>query len=934
MHSAGLADSGNYGSSSSNNGSPRAVSYRHASSEQLAEMIFQLQQQLIERDATIHRLNTESILAQQDDTKKQEIKRGFLAVERRNVDTTSINTVLRDSTNHMLYTLTEVYGCKGGVLLLDVPYNQSVGSTNTDILNHILLRSYWVNGGVSGHSLVDAPEDADEMSKLLHSPHGSPYNTEQRSNLKGRGVRRSGSPSTPTTAFPNAVPAFPTPQDEEGRRAAVLQRKLSDLHLYRDVIVQKKGRVYTHEDVLRIQRFARVDDNLCEPLKSLMVCPIVVEATTIALVVLYNSKKTPAHRAAGDASSLYAAPPEGAFIDDRDPRILMEVLPELWTSGINPLLNVAIEADSHRKTEESLAHESEVRDEIILSLDTILDEVSQLAMKSTALNGQNTSRFLWKAILQRVANFFEDYFSSDCLIAVTNSQANFRLQKNGASSTGSRHTPAGRDLPRRFPSPERFPSAGGETRFPTPERLDQPESVRVCPSKDGHDTSPPYDVDGLHFLHYVFCDSLKLIKAKLKLNHPVLGHTFLMKEVICWGTPYYSDDSGGLSLPCGHMKITNMLLVPIIFCDEPVGLLGLANGDFSVSSGRILQSVFTTFWSMIVKATLMSESQKVLNAALPPQISERLKNRAPGKSDIADSYPTSTVFFADIVGFTSFTKELEPWEVVEFCNLIFAKLDALVRVHQLEMIQVIGDCYMCVGGIQDKSGNANGDEILTLPQRTKRSQLKEMIDFALSSIEESKHLNSVAESLACSPHIKEGLRKRPLHFRIGICEGPLTAGILGNVKMQYDVLGETVNFAARLEGTSQPDCIHVNSSIRDCLADDPDYRFEARKPISLKGLGLHQTYFLTPSPEKKESIASRALPVPIVERFDRSPVAGPENRSFGEVGTRASAPLPNAQLEKIRRHLMQRRRAPLAPVLKTPFTHGAERAPGAAQQQK
>ena len=881
-------------------------SYRNATNEQLGEIVFQLQRQLIERDATIHRLNSESQRDQDDDARKEKIKAGFSAVERRNVDTATIDTVLSDSTNHILYTLSEVYKCKGGLLLLDTPYNSSIKSSNTDVLRHILLRAYFVNGGVSGHTLIEAAQPATSEAAIT-SKHAKLLSAMKQDKAINSGQK--------LEVFADTTEAH----------AVALQKRLSNLALYRDVIIQKTGRVYSGADMHQLNKLIDADNTSSrerhEDVFNLMAIPIVVEATTIGVVVLYNSDVRQGHH---HHHHDYDDDVERAvFSAERDPPILHDILPELWTSGVNPLLTVAIDRESHKKTEETLAYESQLRDEIILSLDSILDEVSALALQATSISGGSTSRFLWKAILQKVTNYFEDYFASDCLIAVTNSQANFKLQRNDVS-VGSR-TPKTKSFALK---PNTTPKLGdklGSFHSSATADKSKAQSTASVPVREEEevDDGAPYDVRDVHFVHYVFCDSLKLVKAKNALDLPVLAHAGLLKDVLGYGQPHFLSEAGHLQLPCGHMKITNMLLVPIIFMEEPVGLLGLANGEFSVSSGRILQSVFTTFWSMIVKATLMSENQKVLDAALPPQISERLKQRSVlgnKRKIIADKYKSATVFFADIVGFTSFTKELEPWEVVEFCNLIFAKLDGLVKTYHLEMIQVIGDCYMCAGGITDKSGEeqnvgTRGSNTLTTAERRNASQLKSMIDFALHSIEEARIINGMTDRLDCSPRIKDGLNRRPLQFRIGVAEGPLTAGIFGSVKMQYDIIGETVNFAARLEGSGSPGCIHVNTSIRDCLADDPDYTFEARQPLSLKGLGLHQTYFLRATEEKLEQLRAKIVPVvPDVPgmgsrhaSIDASNTPTPERHSHNRVGADSQQ---HEQLEKIRKTLEKRQMMP------------------------
>eukprot|EP01061_Rhynchopus_euleeides_P005287 TRINITY_DN1454_c0_g1_i1.p1 TRINITY_DN1454_c0_g1~~TRINITY_DN1454_c0_g1_i1.p1 ORF type:complete len:849 (+),score=292.53 TRINITY_DN1454_c0_g1_i1:266-2548(+) len=668
-------------------------------SEKMLKTIFQLQQQLIDRDAIIHELHHKAQVGQDDENRKLEIKRGFSVIEKRHVDTADTAVVLRDSMHHLLYTVTDIFGGCAGIFLLDVPYNGPIGAVNSDLKVLRSISTYWA--------------------------------------------------------------------DQSSLPASVL-RALENLPFYRDVITQKKGKVFSDWEV----KTMKDEDATLHDVRRLMAVPVVVDGVSIAVLSLVNGEYT-----------------------ERDPQLLKEVLMELWTSNVQPLINIALDTQRKKETESKLVMESLLRDEIILSLDTILDEVVKQALAGKQAHGKSTSEHLWRVILQRVADFFEEYFSCDTILAVTNTDANFRIQNLQMSGRGS-------------------VSCGSH----------KAASVEVS--------------EGLSFIHYAFSESLKHVrKTKMKhLSHPNLKDAKLMRKTIESGEPLYSPDCKELKFPCGHMKMNSVLLVPIIFCEEPVGMLGLANGDFSMSSGRILQSVFTTFWSMIVKSTMLSESQSVLNSAIPMQISERVK----AGEHIADSYNHATVLFADIVGFTEFTKDLDPADVVEYSNLIFARLDDLVAHYSLEKIKVIGDCYMVAGGLVDKSGNVPASP--TAAARVERAQVKEMMNFAMRILQEAKKINE-SPSGRCSKRLMEKLSTTPLQFRIGVAMGSLTAGVFGNSKVQYDILGATVNLASRLESTGTPGHIHVSASVRDILAER-GYRFEKRKPICLKGLGLQQTYFL------------------------------------------------------------------------------------------
>ena len=612
----------------------------------------------------------------------------------------------------------------------------STGAVLHDSMHHLCYTMVDTFGGCAGVLLLDVPHNA---------PLGA-HNTDLKSHLLLR-------------AYWSERPCIPL---------EVLQA-LQVPKMFRDVLTQKKGKVLSAWELGVAKEQAH---GLCG-VHSVMAVPVVVDAASIALVLLLNGEYT-----------------------SRDPKVLTGVLSELWTSNVQPLINLALDTERQKETEAKLVMESLQRDEIILCLDQMLEDVVQEKLQWTA--GRMSSEQLWRRILQRVADFFGEYFGADVLVAVTNTDANFRMHKN----TGSAGSVSGRDS----------------------------QTERVA-------------VRDLSFIYYVFSRNMEQVRAmKMKhLDHPKLAESTLMADAIESGEPYHTSDTKHLNLPCGHMKMNNVLLVPILFCEEPVGMLGLANGEFTVSSGRILQSVFKTFWSMFVKATVMSESQEVLNAALPLEISERVKG---GKS-IADSYETASVMFADIVGFTSFTKDLEPIEVVEFSNLIFAKLDKLVQDFGLEKIKVIGDCYMVAGGLKYKGGKK-----VLVTDRCCQAQLDDMVAFALRILDEAKSINESGAALG-SGRVAEKLQKHPLQFRIGIAEGPITAGVFGTAKVQYDVLGATVNLASRLESNGRPGAIHVNQSIFNHLQDDA-YVYEKRPPITLKGLGLQQTYFIGSSSAAKK----------------------------------------------------------------------------------
>ncbi|MFZ0014919.1 MAG: adenylate/guanylate cyclase domain-containing protein [Acidimicrobiia bacterium] len=201
---------------------------------------------------------------------------------------------------------------------------------------------------------------------------------------------------------------------------------------------------------------------------------------------------------------------------------------------------------------------------------------------------------------------------------------------------------------------------------------------------------------------------------------------------------------------------------------------------------------------------------------LPSSIAARLKS---GESPIADRVDNVTVLFADIVGFTPLSSGADPREIVDMLNQIFSDFDALARKHGIEKIKTIGDSYMAVSG-------------LSAPRR---DHAQAMIDFALEM------LDGVAS--------RKGLDGRPIWLRIGINTGAVVAGVIGRDRFIYDLWGDTVNVASRMESHGIADRILVTRAVKESVGDR--YRFEERPPIEIKGKGPTVTYALDRSGRRR-----------------------------------------------------------------------------------
>lgn len=203
------------------------------------------------------------------------------------------------------------------------------------------------------------------------------------------------------------------------------------------------------------------------------------------------------------------------------------------------------------------------------------------------------------------------------------------------------------------------------------------------------------------------------------------------------------------------------------------------------------------------------KSERLLLSILPEPIADRLKQNP---RTIADSFPDVSVLFADIVGFTKLWSRISPTELVELLNEIFSGFDRLTEKNGLEKIKTIGDAYMVVGG-------------LPIPREDHAEAIAQMaIDMQrrMAQFNRGNH--------------------EPFSIRIGINSGPVVAGVIGTNKFIYDLWGDTVNTASRMESHGIANTIQVTESTYERLRDT--FRFERRGIIDVKGKGKMTTYLL------------------------------------------------------------------------------------------
>lgn len=215
-----------------------------------------------------------------------------------------------------------------------------------------------------------------------------------------------------------------------------------------------------------------------------------------------------------------------------------------------------------------------------------------------------------------------------------------------------------------------------------------------------------------------------------------------------------------------------------------------------------------------------AESERLLLNVLPSSVSERLKH---GENPIADDFADVTVLFADIVGFTEMTSTMSADQVIMMLSELFSTFDDLVTERGLEKIKTIGDAYMAVGGLPDP-----------LPDHAER-----VVDLAVAM-----------ETWLVASQQYPGLA-----VRIGVHSGPVAGGVIGTQKFAYDVWGNTVNVAARLQATSLPGRIHVSEETRSLT--NGVFEYEPRGPVELRGLRAMTTYLVAQGKPIGQSPSSR-----------------------------------------------------------------------------
>jgi class 3 adenylate cyclase len=239
---------------------------------------------------------------------------------------------------------------------------------------------------------------------------------------------------------------------------------------------------------------------------------------------------------------------------------------------------------------------------------------------------------------------------------------------------------------------------------------------------------------------------------------------------------------------------------------------------FVITSVSACVMIVVTVWFALrdtarAEAVMEAEydrSEALLANMLPASIADRLKD--PERNVIADKYEEASVLFADIVGFTERASSTAPADLVRFLDRVYSAFDALVDKHGLEKIKVSGDSYMVVSGVP----------------RPRPDHVQVLADFALEMADAAAKLRD--------PH---GLS---VPLRVGLATGPVVAGVVGSRRFFYDVWGDAVNVASRMESTDSVGQIQVPEAVYERLKDE--FVLRERGHINVKGKGVMHTWYL------------------------------------------------------------------------------------------
>jgi adenylate cyclase len=243
---------------------------------------------------------------------------------------------------------------------------------------------------------------------------------------------------------------------------------------------------------------------------------------------------------------------------------------------------------------------------------------------------------------------------------------------------------------------------------------------------------------------------------------------------------------------------------------------------FVLNVGAVVTITFGLLYYFVGRRNFFQQqAEMLLLNILPKEISAALKAE---QRTIADEYPAVSILFADVVGFTPMAAKMTPMELVGLLNQVFLCFDGLIEKYDLEKIKTIGDCYMVASGVP----------------RSRADHAAALVDLALDM-----------QAVVAGTRFGD----RQLALRIGINSGPVVAGIIGRKKFTYDLWGESVNLASRMESHGRTRCIQITRSTHELIEDA--FNCEAVGLIEVKGVGHMEVWHVLGRKKPATAAATR-----------------------------------------------------------------------------